>query len=237
MGKKAWSHPRARQASKRSRGRNCLCRQLRARPGVVQRSRATAAVAAPLRRHLGARGLRRHAGGHGRRGDRRADRVERRGDRRVDQTTRRADRYAGNRNRTYTDRTRNGTYRDGYRDGRRADRRADRRAERRDHRRWDRRSWRNDRRYNWNHYRSSNRSIYRLGRYYAPYRGYSYRRLSIGFYLDSLFFGSRYYINDPWRYRLPEVYGPYRWVRYYDDVMLVDIYTGEVVDVIYDFFW
>jgi len=26
-------------------------------------------------------------------------------------------------------------------------------------------------------------------------------------------------------------------VRYYDDVVLVDTYTGEVVDVIYDFFW
>ena len=23
----------------------------------------------------------------------------------------------------------------------------------------------------------------------------------------------------------------------YDDVLLVDIYSGEVVDVIYDFFW
>jgi hypothetical protein len=28
-----------------------------------------------------------------------------------------------------------------------------------------------------------------------------------------------------------------RWVRYYDDVLLVDVYTGEVVDVIHDFFW
>jgi len=26
-------------------------------------------------------------------------------------------------------------------------------------------------------------------------------------------------------------------VRYYDDVLLVDIYTGEVVDEIRDFFW
>ena len=33
------------------------------------------------------------------------------------------------------------------------------------------------------------------------------------------------------------LYGPYRWVRYYDDVLLVDVYSGEVVDVIYDFFW
>ena len=47
----------------------------------------------------------------------------------------------------------------------------------------------------------------------------------------------RYWIQDPWQYRLPQVYGPYRWVRYYDDVLLVDIYSGEVVDVIHNFFW
>ena len=59
----------------------------------------------------------------------------------------------------------------------------------------------------------------------------------MGFYLDSLFFGSNYWIADPWQYRLPDVYGPYRWIRYYDDAVLVDTYTGEVVDVIHDFFW
>lgn len=105
-----------------------------------------------------------------------------------------------------------------------------------DSRNWNR-QWRNDNRYNWQHWRSSNRNTYRLGSYYAPYRGYSYRRLGIGFTLDTLFFGSRYWINDPWDYRLPPADGPYRWVRYYDDVVLVDTYTGEVVDVIYDFFW
>lgn len=106
-----------------------------------------------------------------------------------------------------------------------------------DHRSWDRQSWRRDNRYDWRRYRDRNRSVYRIGRYYAPYHGYSYRRLSIGFTLGSMFYGNRYWINDPWGYRLPEVYGPYRWVRYYDDVLLVNVYTGQVVDVIYDFFW
>ena len=41
----------------------------------------------------------------------------------------------------------------------------------------------------------------------------------------------------PYDYRLPEAYGPYRWVRYYNDALLVDIYTGEVVDTVYDIFW
>ena len=101
---------------------------------------------------------------------------------------------------------------------------------------WDR-GWRSNNRYNWSSYRSSNRNIFSGGRYYSPYRNYSYRRLGIGFSLGSLFYGSQYLINDPYYYRLPEAYGPYRWVRYYDDVLLVDTYSGEVVDAIYDFFY
>jgi Ni/Co efflux regulator RcnB len=50
-------------------------------------------------------------------------------------------------------------------------------------------------------------------------------------------FAQSYWIADPWAYRLPDPYGPYRWVRYYDDALLVDVYTGQVVDVIYDIFW
>lgn len=115
--------------------------------------------------------------------------------------------------------------------------RDDRRDQWRDDRHWDHHDWRADRRYDWRSYRDRNRSIFSIGSYYSPYRDYRYRRLNIGYRLDSPFYGSRYYISDPWRYRLPQVYGPYRWVRYYDDVLLVDIHRGEVVDVIYDFFW
>ena len=106
----------------------------------------------------------------------------------------------------------------------------------RDHNRWDR-DWRRDNRYDWQSYRSRYSSHYRLPSYYSPYRDWNYRRLSIGFSLWPLFYSERYWINDPWYYRLPDVYGPYRWVRYYDDALLVDIGTGEVVDVIENFFW
>jgi len=103
--------------------------------------------------------------------------------------------------------------------------------------RWDR-NWRNDNRYNWQQNRQFNRNTYRLPRYYAPYGyNYGYRRFSIGVTLGSAFFGQNYWIDDVYDYRLPEVYAPYRWVRYYNDVLLVDTDTGEVVDVIYDFFW
>lgn len=100
------------------------------------------------------------------------------------------------------------------------------------------RGWRNDRRYDWNRYRNQYRNHYRLPRYYNPYGyGYGYRRFGIGIYLDSLFFGSNYWLNDPWEYRLPPAPYGARWVRYYDDVLLVDMRSGYVIDVIYDFFW
>ncbi|MCV0384323.1 MAG: RcnB family protein [Erythrobacter sp.] len=152
-----------------------------------------------------------------RRDDRRDWREDRRDDRRDWREDRRDDR------REWRQDGRN--YRDFYRDARQ------------DYRRWDQRSWRNNQRYDWQRYRASNRSLFSIGRYYSPYRTHRYSRVNVGFRLQNLFYGSRYQINDPWRYRLPPVYGPYRWIRYYDDVLLVDSYDGRVVDVIYDFFW
>jgi hypothetical protein len=100
------------------------------------------------------------------------------------------------------------------------------------------RTWRNDRRYDWNRYRASNRYAYRLPRYYAPSGwSYGYRSYSIGALLNTQLWGEDYWIEDPYTYRLPEVYGPYRWVRYYDDALLVDIRTGRVVDVVNGIFW
>lgn len=117
----------------------------------------------------------------------------------------------------------------GDRDGRRWE------GNRHDGQRWSN-DWRRDRRYDWRDYRSRNRSIFRLGRYHDPF-GYGYQRLSIGFNLFPGYYQSNYWLDDPYQYRLPPVYGPYRWVRYYDDAVLVDIYSGEVVEVIQGFFW
>lgn len=100
------------------------------------------------------------------------------------------------------------------------------------------RDWRRDNRWNWQSYRSYNRDIFRLPRYYAPYGwSYGYRRFSIGYTLNSILFDQRYWISDPYYYRLPEAYYPYEWVRYYDDALLVDVETGEVVDVVYGIFY
>ena len=86
----------------------------------------------------------------------------------------------------------------------------------------------------WRSYRSHNRSIYRRGNWRAPFRYHHFRS---GMRIRHLYFGSRYYISDPWYYRLPPA-GPYRrWVRHYDDVMLVDIRTGYILRIYYNFFW
>ncbi|MBH2000334.1 MAG: RcnB family protein, partial [Sphingomonadaceae bacterium] len=104
-------------------------------------------------------------------------------------------------------------------------------------RRWDN-GWRQDRRYDWSSYRNRYGDRYRAGRYYAP-RGwdYGYRRFSVGFVLSNVLYSNSYWLNDPYAYRLPPAYGTLRWVRYYDDALLVDIRDGYVVDVIHDFFW
>ncbi len=102
---------------------------------------------------------------------------------------------------------------------------------------WDRNGWRRDNRYNWSGWRNSHRSTFSLGLYYAPWQDYSYSRFGIGAVIGAPFYSQRYWIADPWAYRLPPADGPYRWVRYYDDALLVDLYSGEVVDVIYDIFY
>lgn len=109
--------------------------------------------------------------------------------------------------------------------------------DRRDNNREWNRGWRSDRRYDYRDYRNSNRNIYRMPRYQAPYRGHNYSRFSIGMGLNSGFYSQRYWISNPGYYRLPAAYGNYRWVRYYDDAILVDTRRGRVVDVLYDFFW
>ncbi|HVE01812.1 MAG TPA: RcnB family protein [Sphingomicrobium sp.] len=96
--------------------------------------------------------------------------------------------------------------------------------------------WRNDRRYDWRHWRDRHRSSFHLGFYYDPF-GWNYRRYSIGWRLWPSYYSSSFWINDPWQYRLPYAPPGYRWIRYYDDAILVDTFSGEVVDVLYNFFW
>ena len=103
-----------------------------------------------------------------------------------------------------------------------------------DHR-WDANRWRNDHRYDWRDWRGSHRDLFNR-HYYAP-RGYHYRSVYAGFFLEPLFYGSSYWLDNPYDYRLPPVEWPLQWIHYYNDALLVDVTTGEVVDVIPNFFF
>lgn len=83
------------------------------------------------------------------------------------------------------------------------------------------------------------------GRSYNPIRGplfryppgYGYRRWGIGAFLPGLFFASTYYYDD-WRGLGIEPPPPgRRWVRYGPDLLLVNLRTRRVEDVIYGAFY
>ncbi len=97
-------------------------------------------------------------------------------------------------------------------------------------------NWRGDNRYDWHNYRNHHRSHFHLGFYFDPY-GWGYQPFSIGWRLWPSYYSSNYWINDPWSYRLPYAPPGYIWVRYWNDALLVDSWSGTVIDVIPGFFW
>ena len=97
-------------------------------------------------------------------------------------------------------------------------------------------NWRDNDRYDWRRWRERHHSWFHVGIYYDPF-GWSYQPYEIGWRLWPSYYSSRYWIDDPWMYRLPYAPPGYVWVRYWDDALLVDTWTGEVVDVIHGFFW
>ncbi|MDI1297303.1 MAG: RcnB family protein [bacterium] len=115
-------------------------------------------------------------------------------------------------------------------------RQAQRYGDRRDVRdaRGDLREARQERREDWQDYRRSHRDVYRGGNWRAPFR---YSRWDVGAQLRPTYYSSRYYIADPYRYRLPARGANLRWVRHYNDVLLVNVRTGRVVEVNRGFFW
>ena len=115
---------------------------------------------------------------------------------------------------------------------------AQRYGDRRDVReqRQDVREARQELREDWRDYRRGNREAFR-GRPYVGPRGYRYRPYAVGAVLAPAYYGSRYVIADPWRYRLPRATGANRWVRYGNDVLLVNVRTGRIITVYNGFYW
>ncbi len=98
----------------------------------------------------------------------------------------------------------------------------------------DARDHRQDRRDDWRSYRQSNRNVYLRGNWRAPFR---YNAWNVGARIQPTYYGSRYYVSDYARYRLPAPGRDLRYVRHYDDVLLVNVRTGRVVNVYRSFFW
>lgn len=117
------------------------------------------------------------------------------------------------------------------RDAQRYGDRRDIREERRDVREAQREA-----REDWRDYRRAHRDVYRRSAYVGP-RGYVYRPVHVGYRFAPHYYSSRYVIADPYRYRLPAAGRGLRWVRYGNDVVLVNKRTGRVIEVHNSFFW
>lgn len=77
---------------------------------------------------------------------------------------------------------------------------------------------------------------FQAGSYRAP-QGYSYRRWSWGQRLPAVYFGRDYWISDYSSYGLfAPPYGLV-WVRFGPDALLIDEYSGEIVQVDYGVFY
>ncbi|MFY9351879.1 MAG: RcnB family protein [Sphingobium sp.] len=86
----------------------------------------------------------------------------------------------------------------------------------------------------WRDYRRTHRDVYRGGRWNAPFR---YNQWNTGARLRPVYYQPRYYVADPYRYRLPRPGWNQRWVRHYNDVLLVDTRSGRVIAAHRGFFW
>jgi Ni/Co efflux regulator RcnB len=71
----------------------------------------------------------------------------------------------------------------------------------------------------------------RTNAYVAPYRHWTHSRVAEGSRLRSGFYGSRYVIADRARYGLDSAARNQRWVRYGDDILLVNVRSGRVIQV------
>jgi Ni/Co efflux regulator RcnB len=96
----------------------------------------------------------------------------------------------------------------------------------------DRREMRED----WRDYRRAHPDVYRGPAYVGPRPGWRYRPVAVGYRFEPVYYGQRYWV-DPVRYRLPPAGAYQRWVRYGNDVVLVNVRTGRVIAVNGGFFF
>ncbi len=78
---------------------------------------------------------------------------------------------------------------------------------------------------------------HRHASYAAPHHNWRYRPVGVGYRLDRVYYSPRYYISDYGHYHLRTPRPWERWIRYGDDLLLVNLRTGRVLDVIHDNYW
>jgi Ni/Co efflux regulator RcnB len=79
-------------------------------------------------------------------------------------------------------------------------------------------------------------SRYRIGGYRAPY-GYYVRTWGFGDFLPRGWYGQDYWIGDFLDYGLPYPPPGYEWVRVGGDALMIDRYSGRIVQVVRGIFW
>lgn len=72
---------------------------------------------------------------------------------------------------------------------------------------------------------------------YNPPGGWHYQHWGYGDRLPGGWFARNFWINDYWSYGLPMAPYGYAWVREGPDAVLVNVYTGMVVEVDYGVFY
>jgi Ni/Co efflux regulator RcnB len=87
--------------------------------------------------------------------------------------------------------------------------------------------------------------VFYQGRSFSSFRaapfsypgGWGYRRWAAGQFLPGLFLTQGYFIYNWNAYGLGPPPPGLQWVRYGPDALLVNVYTGQVVDTVYGVFW
>ncbi|HTT82947.1 MAG TPA: RcnB family protein [Rhizomicrobium sp.] len=77
---------------------------------------------------------------------------------------------------------------------------------------------------------------FHAGIYHAP-PGYHYRRWGYGQFLPAIYWGRDFWITDFLAFGLFAPPPGYIWVRYGPDALLIDEYTGEIIQVDYGVFY
>lgn len=83
-------------------------------------------------------------------------------------------------------------------------------------------------------YRADHRTAFRASAWKS---NLNYRAFARGARVPAAYYAPRYAIGNYQAYRLPTPRANQRWVRNYNDVLLVNVRTGVVVQAIRNFYW